>query len=75
MTDNNNRIAITLGDPSGIGPEVIIKAINDLFPDKKNLPIIISYLYFGIELFLKIHLYHHLARYQDLYFLNCFLGL
>ncbi|MEC7837869.1 MAG: 4-hydroxythreonine-4-phosphate dehydrogenase PdxA [Chloroflexota bacterium] len=42
MTDNNNRIAITLGDPSGIGPEVIIKAINDLFPDKKNLPIIIG---------------------------------
>jgi len=39
---NNNRIAITLGDPSGIGPEVIIKAINDLYPDKKGLPIIIG---------------------------------
>ena len=33
---------ITLGDPSGIGPEVIIKALNILFPDRNNLPIIIG---------------------------------
>ena len=37
-----NRIAITLGDPSGIGPEVIIKALNILFPERDNLPIIIG---------------------------------
>ena len=40
--NNKNRIAITLGDPSGIGPEVIIKALNILFPDRNNLPIIIG---------------------------------
>tara|TARA_B100000700_G_scaffold329764_1_gene452762 strand:- start:1928 stop:2926 length:999 start_codon:yes stop_codon:yes gene_type:complete len=39
---NKNRIAITLGDPSGIGPEVIIKAIDKLFSNKNNLPIIIG---------------------------------
>jgi len=39
---NKNRIAITLGDPSGIGPEVIIKAIDKLFSNRNNLPIIIG---------------------------------
>lgn len=40
--NNKNRIAITLGDPSGIGPEVIIKAIGKLFSNRNNLPIIIG---------------------------------
>tara|TARA_Y100000768_G_scaffold51705_1_gene33908 strand:+ start:7930 stop:8931 length:1002 start_codon:yes stop_codon:yes gene_type:complete len=39
---NTNKIAITLGDPSGIGPEVIIKSIGKLFSDKSSLPIIIG---------------------------------
>ena len=42
MINNKNRMAITLGDPSGIGPEVIIKAINNLYPNKKDLPIIVG---------------------------------
>ena len=35
MNKNNEKLAITLGDPSGIGPEVIIKAISNLYSDKK----------------------------------------
>jgi len=42
MVNNNNTLAITLGDPSGIGPEVIIKALNILIPQRINLPIIIG---------------------------------
>ena len=42
MNKNNEKLAITLGDPSGIGPEVIIKAISNLYSDKENLPIIIG---------------------------------
>jgi Pyridoxal phosphate biosynthesis protein len=40
--NNKEKLAITLGDPSGIGPEVIIKAISSLYGDKENLPIIIG---------------------------------
>ena len=40
--NNKEKLAITLGDPSGIGPEVIIKAISSLYSDKENLPIIIG---------------------------------
>ena len=40
--NNKEELAITLGDPSGIGPEVIIKAISSLYGDKENLPIIIG---------------------------------
>ncbi len=31
MSDTNRklRIGITLGDPNGVGPEVVIKALND----------------------------------------------
>ena len=42
---------------------------------KNNLPIIISFLLFDRGQLLKIHLCHHLTRYQGLYFLNCFLSL
>ena len=37
-----NKIAITLGDPSGIGPEVVAKSINHLFNHKMEVPIIIG---------------------------------
>ena len=43
MNNNNKqKLAITMGDPSGIGPEVVIKAINSLYVDRKNFPIIIG---------------------------------
>tara|TARA_B100000214_G_scaffold375240_1_gene360754 strand:- start:3564 stop:4568 length:1005 start_codon:yes stop_codon:yes gene_type:complete len=42
MNKNNEKLAITLGDPSGIGPEVIIKAIKSLYKVGKNYPIIIG---------------------------------
>ena len=29
MNDDIPKIAVTLGDPAGIGPEVIIKALRD----------------------------------------------
>lgn len=43
MTINSkNRIALTLGDPSGIGPEVIVKALDKISKNTKKLPLIIG---------------------------------
>ena len=52
--------------------KIIINNRNAL---KKNLLITISYLLFGKELPLKIHLCYHLTHFLDLYFLNYFLNL
>lgn len=45
----NNKIAITTGDPLGIGEEVTYKALNILKPDKKDIIIIGKDLNLGYE--------------------------
>ncbi|MDG2101942.1 MAG: 4-hydroxythreonine-4-phosphate dehydrogenase PdxA [Dehalococcoidia bacterium] len=42
ISNSKNKIALTLGDPSGIGPEVIVKALDKISQKTKNLPIIIG---------------------------------
>ena len=42
ISNSKNKIALTLGDPSGIGPEVIVKALDKISKKTKNLPIIIG---------------------------------
>ena len=36
------RIAITMGDPAGVGPEIIVKALSHVEVYKKCLPIVIG---------------------------------
>ena len=36
-----NRLAVTLGDPRGIGPEVVSKAVSSLFPRRAPSPILL----------------------------------
>jgi 4-hydroxy-L-threonine phosphate dehydrogenase PdxA len=36
------RIAITLGDPNGIGPEIAIKAANHFVRDPKIKPLLVG---------------------------------
>ena len=43
MTNKSKtKIALTLGDPSGIGPEVIVKALNKISAQNGDLPLIIG---------------------------------
>jgi len=36
------RIAITMGDPAGVGPEIIIKALSHVEIYKKCIPVVIG---------------------------------
>ena len=40
MPDNKSNIALLLGDPAGIGPELISKLLNDEMTKKANIVII-----------------------------------
>ena len=40
MTENKSNIALLLGDPAGIGPELISKLLNDEITKKANIVII-----------------------------------
>ena len=40
MTENKSNIAILLGDPAGIGPELISKLLNNEMTKKANIVII-----------------------------------
>ena len=40
MTQNKSNIALLLGDPAGIGPELISKLLNDDITKKANIVII-----------------------------------
>ena len=40
MTENKSNIALLLGDPAGIGPELISKLLNDEMTKKANIVII-----------------------------------
>ena len=40
MTQNKSNIALLLGDPAGIGPELISKLLNDDMTKKANIVII-----------------------------------
>jgi 4-hydroxy-L-threonine phosphate dehydrogenase PdxA len=40
MTQNRSNIALLLGDPAGIGPELISKLLNDEMTKKANIVII-----------------------------------
>ena len=40
MSENKNNIAILLGDPSGIGPELIVKLLDNKICNKANLVVI-----------------------------------
>ena len=40
MPENKSNIAILLGDPAGIGPELISKLLNDETTKKANIVII-----------------------------------
>ena len=40
MTQNKSNIALLLGDPAGIGPELISKLLNDEMTKKANIVII-----------------------------------
>ena len=40
MPENKSNIAILLGDPAGIGPELISKLLNDEMTKKANIVII-----------------------------------
>ena len=42
MEKNRVRIAITMGDPAGIGPEIIIKALNYIEVYKRSIPVVIG---------------------------------
>ena len=35
MSANSNIIGITMGDPAGVGPEVICKALSDMLPEQR----------------------------------------
>ena len=39
---SKTKIALTLGDPSGIGPEVIVKALSKISAQSRELPLIIG---------------------------------
>ena len=39
---SKTKIALTLGDPSGIGPEVIVKALSKIYSQSRELPLIIG---------------------------------
>jgi 4-hydroxy-L-threonine phosphate dehydrogenase PdxA len=36
ISNSKNKIALTLGDPSGIGPEVIVKALDKISQKNKK---------------------------------------
>ena len=40
MTENKSNIALLLGDPAGIGPELVSKLLNDEMTKKANIVII-----------------------------------
>ena len=40
MSENKNNIAVLLGDPSGIGPELIVKLLDNKICNKANLVVI-----------------------------------
>ena len=42
MEKNRIRIAITMGDPAGIGPEIIVKALSHVEVYQKCIPIVIG---------------------------------
>ena len=39
---DKKRIAITMGDPAGIGPEVVLKALGESFVYERCIPIVIG---------------------------------
>ena len=40
------KIGITMGDPSGIGPEIIVKALRDMAPEQRSATAVIGNLDF-----------------------------
>ena len=42
MSDNKKNIAVLLGDPSGIGPELIVKLLDNKICNDSNIVVILS---------------------------------
>ena len=40
MSENKSNIALLLGDPAGIGPELVSKLLNDDITEKANIVVI-----------------------------------
>ena len=37
-----NRIGITMGDPAGIGPEIIVKTLHEMSPEARSRSIVVG---------------------------------
>ena len=42
MTTTPSKIGITMGDPSGIGPEIIVKALQEMSPEHRSATAVIG---------------------------------
>ncbi|MEI7473213.1 MAG: 4-hydroxythreonine-4-phosphate dehydrogenase PdxA [bacterium] len=62
---NSKKIAITMGDPSGVGPEIILKALNSNEIDKDNLILIGNK-----DVFIKFAKKHHINADFNLEFIE-----
>ena len=40
--EDREKIAITLGDPAGVGPEIIVKALSHVSVYQKCIPVVVG---------------------------------